>query len=270
VRALLHWLYRSGDVVVRLRLRSALGTSALRLCSSSLPPPGLRVLLEVLASIIRGFGASRPAHRSLLLNVLVPLHRPAARMDETTPVLSLYHESLVHCMLCLLRARPVWLLVALPPLLGAWPEPREGLSSKEVLLLHELERLLELAPPAQRPAVSLAAAPVLARCISSDKTTASEPSASSAKICATRSRISCAAFFVNVIAKICRGATPSSSKRTIRDVNSHVLPLPAHARTTTDCAGSSAAWLNCAGVHGVMELTTAFRHLCHLTCTRNP
>ena len=174
VRALLHWLYRSGDVVVRLRLRSALGTSALRLCSSSLPPPGLRVLLEVLASIIRGFGASRPAHRSLLLNVLVPLHRPAARMDETTPVLSLYHESLVHCMLCLLRARPEWLLAALPPLLGAWPEPREGLSSKEVLLLHELERLLELASPAQRPAVSLAAAPVLARCISSDNSRVAE------------------------------------------------------------------------------------------------
>ena len=174
VRALLHWLYRSDDVAVRLRLRSALGTSALRLCSSSLPPPGLRVLLEVLASIIRGFGAARPAHRSLLLNVLVPLHRPAARMDETTPVLSLYHESLVHCMLCLLRARPEWLLAALPPLMGAWPEPREGLSSKEVLLLHELERLLELAPPAQRPAVSLAAAPVLARCISSDNSRVAE------------------------------------------------------------------------------------------------
>ncbi len=35
-------------------------------------------------------GAPNEAHRSLLLSVLIPLHRPSGRLDETTPHLALY------------------------------------------------------------------------------------------------------------------------------------------------------------------------------------
>ncbi len=45
----------------------------------------------------------------------------------------------------------------------------------------------------------------------------------------TRSRISAAALFVNVIAKILYGATPSSNKLAIRQVNTFVFPEPAPA-----------------------------------------
>ena len=174
VRALLHWLYRSGAVVLRVRLRAALGTSVAQLATLAFPPPGLRMLLEVLSAVIRGFGPAVPAHRALLRDVLVPLHRPVARLDETTPVLALYHEALVHCMLSLLTPQPALLHVALPPLLQAWPAPREGNSAKEILLLHELERLLEIAPAAQRGRVALSSASVLARCLASDNSRVAE------------------------------------------------------------------------------------------------
>ena len=132
IRALLHWAYRSDCATVRAHLRAAIGQTCLTLSSSSVPPPGLKMLLEVLASIIRGFGAPHAAHKGLMRSVLVPLHRPSGRLDETTPVLALYHEALVHCMVSLITKQPALLLVGLPPILTAWPEPREGNSSKEV------------------------------------------------------------------------------------------------------------------------------------------
>ena len=116
---------------------------------------GVRPLLELLAAIIRGFDQPNGTHTSLVRDVLCPLHKPTARLDESTPVLSLYHEPLCHCLVALLSRQPPLLLAALPPLLGAWPEMREGNSAKEVLLLHEIERLLELATPPIRPTASL-------------------------------------------------------------------------------------------------------------------
>lgn len=115
IRALLHWAYRGGDARVRTSLRSALGGGLLTMAATPLPPPGMRMLLEVLAAIIHGFGAARPSHKALLRDVLVPLHRPSARIDEMTPVLSLYHEALVHCMVALLVKQPSLLLISRMP-----------------------------------------------------------------------------------------------------------------------------------------------------------
>lgn len=67
-------------------------------------------------------------------HVLLPLHRPAGRIDSTTAVLSLYHEALVHCLLLLLSSQPSLISQLVPPLLQLWPGMREGNSSKEVLL----------------------------------------------------------------------------------------------------------------------------------------
>ncbi len=52
----------------------------------------------------------------------------------------------------------------------------------------------------------------------------------------SRACISCAALRVKVIASISPGCTPSSSRRTMRDTSSQVLPLPAQASTTTRVA----------------------------------
>ena len=147
LQALLHWAYRAA-VSVRAPMRAALGAVLLKMSAAPVPPPALRSALELLSAIIAGFGKPTAAHRRLLTEVLMPLHLPAARLDSTTPVLSLYHEALVQCLVRLLSQQPALLMNALPPLMAGWPQPREGNSSKEVLLLHELEAALELAPQA--------------------------------------------------------------------------------------------------------------------------
>ena len=172
--SLLHWLYGCGDVALRVRLRSAIGLAAQRLGSSAHPPPGLRVLLELLSAIIRGFASPSPSHHALLRDVLIPLHLPSGRLDETTPALALYHEPLVHCMLSILKAQPNLIKVALQSMLMSWPEPREGNSAKEILLLHELERILEIVAPEQRSHIALICSPLLARCIASDNSRLAE------------------------------------------------------------------------------------------------
>ena len=98
-----------------------------------MPPPAVRSALELLSAIIVGFGEiTTAAHRRLLSEVLLPLHLPAARLDGTSPVLGLYHEPLVQCLVRLLGRQPALLTDALSPLLAGWPQPREGNSSKEV------------------------------------------------------------------------------------------------------------------------------------------
>jgi len=140
-RAVLEWSYRH-QPALRAGLRSRMGRCLLQMSSGGVPPPGLRLLLQLLSTIIAGFGLPTAAHRGLLQSVLVPLHRPAGRLDETTPHLSLYHEPLVHTMVLLLKAQPQHLVAALSGLLSLWPLPQDGNSAKEVLLLHELEQIL--------------------------------------------------------------------------------------------------------------------------------
>ena len=142
LKSLLHYLYLGAPSSLRASMRAHLGSSLQALSSVSMPPPGVRPLLELLASIVRGIGANpTAAHHALMRDVLAPLHRPTGRVDETTPVLSLYHEPLVHCLVSLLGKQPPLLLIVLPAMLACWPEVREGNTAKEVLLLHEVERV---------------------------------------------------------------------------------------------------------------------------------
>ena len=133
IKSLLHYLYLGGSSSVRATMRAHLGSTLQALSGASMPPPGVRPLLELLASIVRGIGVTpTPAHHSLMRDVLAPLHKPTGRLDETTPVLSLYHEPLVHCLVSLLGKQPPLLLAVLPVLLACWPEVREGNTAKEV------------------------------------------------------------------------------------------------------------------------------------------
>ena len=67
LQALLHWAYRL-VVPVRAPLRAALGTALLKMATTTpVPPPALRSSLELLSSIIAGFGEiTTAAHRRLL------------------------------------------------------------------------------------------------------------------------------------------------------------------------------------------------------------
>ena len=173
LQALLHWAYREA-VPVRPAMRAALGTALLEMSAGPVPPPALRAVLELLAAIIAGFDEPTAAHRRLLADVLVPLHMPSERLDAMTPVLSLYHEGLVQCVVRLLTRQPALVAGLLQPLLASWPQPREGNSAKEVLLLHEVEAVLELAPPPQQPRVALLFAPRLAACVASENSRLAE------------------------------------------------------------------------------------------------
>ena len=66
LQALLHWAYRL-VVPVRAPLRAALGTALLKMATTTpVPPPALRSSLELLSSIIAGFGEiTTAAHRRL-------------------------------------------------------------------------------------------------------------------------------------------------------------------------------------------------------------
>jgi hypothetical protein len=65
--------------------------------------------LELYACIARGFDPQRrlrACHRRFLFRALLPLHRPNGKLNETTPVLAIYHEQLTFAITLLLqRAR---------------------------------------------------------------------------------------------------------------------------------------------------------------------
>ncbi len=105
----------------------------------------------------------------LLSDVLMPLHAPNEMVEwrDQIPVLQSYHEGLVRCLLRLVErdrlcaekhlqarggthksklAAPVNVLTqALKTLLRTWPDGYQSNTPKQVLLLHELEMLLEMA-----------------------------------------------------------------------------------------------------------------------------
>lgn len=173
-RAVLDWCYRHQQAL-RPALRGRIGRTLLAAVGGvGPPPPGLRSLLQSLTLITAGFGAPTGAHRALLLSVLVPLHRPAGRLDDTTPHLSLFHEPLVHNLLLLLKRQPSLLLPTVSGLLQLWPAPQDGNSGKEVLMLHELEQLVELTPAQDARRLSLTMAPLIARAVGSENSRLAE------------------------------------------------------------------------------------------------
>ena len=127
---------------------------------------GIDALLRILLRIVRGFQpladpataaavgrrsrSLRPSHERLLFDVVLPLHRPEGLVlwRDQTPLLALYHETLVAVLAAFLAIDPA--LVG--PVVGAllrpdvWPgEGRGGGNTpKTVLLLHEIDTLLGL------------------------------------------------------------------------------------------------------------------------------
>lgn len=119
-------------------------------------------LLKILQAIIAGFQVTSDAEvyqqrRELLLDVLVPLHLPNEMIEwrDQIPVLQMYHEDLVKCVVALAQksdegyytttGRPTDSLLteALMQVLRHWPESFNTNTPKQVLLLHEIEILVE-------------------------------------------------------------------------------------------------------------------------------
>ena len=98
---------------------------------------GIAELLEILGSIINGFALPlKEEHKQFLEKSLIPLHK--------VKTLASFHQQLSYCMSQYVEKDP---RVAEPIIMGLlrfWPISS---TSKEVLLLNELEEILELTQP---------------------------------------------------------------------------------------------------------------------------
>ena len=189
LKRMMHWVY-SAKVSLRGYIRTSLGKLVLRSAdqidfgggveaaptkkaSSNVDARDTRGhvlhLLELLHCIIAGLdvGAGDAAHfyyGRLLHDVLLPLHKPNAMVlwRDQMPVLQVYHEPLVRCVLGLVEkdaaarqtdpsagAKFSILVQAVHGILASWPDKFETNTPKQVLLLHELEMLLNKATQAE-------------------------------------------------------------------------------------------------------------------------
>ena len=129
---------------------------------------GIDTTLKVLLRIVEGIDRScplGPAHESLLFDVLLPLHKPSGMVlwRDQTPVLGLYHETLVRCVGAMLVRNKSLISKVVRALLhpDIWPteggvqgRSRGGAGGggmggvantpKVVLLLHEVDTYLGL------------------------------------------------------------------------------------------------------------------------------
>jgi len=100
---------------------------------------GIGELLEILGSIINGFALPlKQEHKGFLRNVLIPLHK-VQRLQS-------FHQQLSYCITQFIDKDNSLSLAIVAGLCRYWPRTS---SSKEVLLLNELEEIVEISPPAQ-------------------------------------------------------------------------------------------------------------------------
>ena len=95
---------------------------------------GIGELLEILGSIINGFAIPlKQEHLVFLQRALIPLHKPKC--------VGLYHQQLSYCIVQYVEKDPDTAVPILRGLIRLWPWSS---SSKQVLILSELEEILEL------------------------------------------------------------------------------------------------------------------------------
>lgn len=98
---------------------------------------GTSELLEILGSIINGFALPlKPEHVSFLAKSLVPLHRPRN--------VAAYLQQLTYCVLQFVQKDAATAAYVVEGICRAWPWSS---SSKQILLLNELEEVLDTAGP---------------------------------------------------------------------------------------------------------------------------
>lgn len=97
---------------------------------------GIGELLEILGSIINGFALPlKQEHKKFLRNVLIPLHKVNR--------LQIFHQQLSYCITQFIDKDNQLSLIIIGGLIKFWPLTS---SSKEVLLLNELEEIIEITP----------------------------------------------------------------------------------------------------------------------------
>ncbi|CAM9591525.1 unnamed protein product [Scytosiphon promiscuus] len=166
LRDTLHWAYMTFPKKRRL-LREKIG--ALLGCFVRTPSRNFHVteVLEVVRLIIMGFPSLTKVHRSLLTDVLLPLHEPnqMAVWSLQQPLIETYHEALVGCLVAFLQLQPDLAEVVFKAIAQAWPQGFNSNTPKEVLLLHELEALIKFVPERSCDAVVDVLMPKIIDCL---------------------------------------------------------------------------------------------------------
>ena len=104
----------------------------------------VRIALLLAGSVIKGFNLPLKQSNVVLYNdLLLPLHAVPGKISHLVPVLALFHEQLLLCVIEFINKEPRFLATAVTSVLKYWPTLQSGNSQKEVLLLHELGTLLE-------------------------------------------------------------------------------------------------------------------------------
>ena len=186
LRGLLHRLYAL-LVPSRPLLLSLIASFMQRFLRQPLFPQGVSELLAVYAAVVKGLRLPLlPRHAHWLLRNVVPLHLPNAMMNELTPLLQAYHEPLVYALVQLLTkdrqqqqdapspSSSSVLHSVLSGVMAAWPSSTQPNSAKEVLLLHEMERLLEFCSVDAFAAIAASFFPLLVAALSSSHHRVSE------------------------------------------------------------------------------------------------
>nr|BAJ95911.1 predicted protein [Hordeum vulgare subsp. vulgare] len=145
LRTLLHAVYR-GAVPSRRSLKHSMTEYLTSYLTTPTLTKGVCQILEVLGTIIRGWRKPLRRDHRQLLTVLLNLHSPNERIDEQTPVIGKYHEGLVYCLVGYLEHEPTALVDMLHRIGLSFPPPLAANSPKEMLLFHEIDKLLELLP----------------------------------------------------------------------------------------------------------------------------
>ena len=162
-------MYRLGKVSRRIEIRqelgrlwnqfnqthgtAAVGSAGLR--SQNTQAAAIPISLNVLLRILRGINQQEtqpvPALEHLLYHSLLPLHQTDAIIlwRDQTSLLELYHEPLTQCVAILLQQDPTSSSIPnfIAKLLNSDIFPSSRNTSKQVLLLHEIDTFLTLIPP---------------------------------------------------------------------------------------------------------------------------
>eukprot|EP01119_Soliformovum_irregulare_P013638 TRINITY_DN3659_c0_g1_i1.p1 TRINITY_DN3659_c0_g1~~TRINITY_DN3659_c0_g1_i1.p1 ORF type:complete len:775 (+),score=171.00 TRINITY_DN3659_c0_g1_i1:55-2379(+) len=100
---------------------------------------GIPELLEVTVAIIKGLSQPlSPEYSEKMLNSLLPLQGVSGMIDETTPVISLYHSQLCDCFLQLAKKEPSLNRLLIGSVISMYPQ----LNDKQALPFYSLLEML--------------------------------------------------------------------------------------------------------------------------------
>jgi len=161
----IQWVYQSRPDL-RTSIRVNIGRTLAKLAHNFSKLAKVSFILDILHMIIKGMAPplNMSSVQSLVYDVLIPLHVPNDMVEwrDQQPVLQTYHNSLVLCIIELVekdrnssvKSRSIQnlefsynfhvLSKIIHGILKVWPEKFGSNTPKEILLLHELEKLLEL------------------------------------------------------------------------------------------------------------------------------